>query len=85
MIPFTYFFRYMNTKEKWLLAIGTIGSILCGVLLPALAIVIGAITDTFDPRHLGSNIVDTMAKICGWVCLVGGVTMIFGYMYFAFW
>ena len=85
MIPFSYFFRYMNTKQKWLLAIGTVGSVLCGALLPALAVTLGAITDTFDPQNKGANLMETMKTITGWTCLIGGATMIFGYFYYAFW
>ena len=85
MVPFSYFFRYMSTKEKWLLTIGTIGSVLCGALLPALAVILGAITDTFDPSNKGADLMETMKSITGYTCLIGGVTMIFGYFYYAFW
>ncbi len=46
----------MTPKEKLLLAIGTIGAILCGAMLPALAVILGAITNTFDPRNTGSDV-----------------------------
>ena len=65
--------------------IGSISAVLCGVLLPSLAIVIGAVTDTFDPDNSISTIKDVMNVIAGYISLVGVGTWLFGYVYFGFW
>ena len=75
----------MTRKDKCLMYIGSISAVLCGVLLPSLAIVIGAVTDTFDPDNSISTIKDVMNVIAGYISLVGVGTWLFGYVYFGFW
>jgi hypothetical protein len=41
MIPISYFFRYLTPKEKFMLYFGTFSALIAGVLLPAVAIVMG--------------------------------------------
>jgi ATP-binding cassette subfamily B (MDR/TAP) protein 1 len=85
MIKFSKFFTYMTTKEKWLMFLGTVGALLAGFLLPCMAIAVGELTDTYDPRNGKDKILDNMKMICLYICLVGIASWIFGYMYFAFW
>ncbi len=51
MIKFSKFFTYMSRKEKALMILGTIGALLAGFLLPCMAIAVGELTNTFDPRN----------------------------------
>ena len=49
MVPFKIFFRYVSVKEKILIALGTISAIGCGGLLPSMSLIMGDITNSFDP------------------------------------
>jgi len=40
------------------MVIGTISAIICGLLIPSLAIVMGEITNTFDPDNTAKEIFD---------------------------
>ena len=85
MIKFSKFFTYMTGKEKALAILGTMGALIAGFLLPCMSIAIGALTDTYDPRNGKDKILDNMKKICLYICIVGIVSWIFGYVYYAFW
>jgi hypothetical protein len=50
-VPFKIFFRYLTFKEKIILAIGILAAIITGVLLPAVAIVMGQIVNVFAPDN----------------------------------
>lgn len=85
MINFSKFFTYMNCTQKFMMVIGTIGAIVAGVLLPSLAIVMGAVTNTYNPSNTKDQVLDQMKTITLYICLVGLGTWLFGYLYFAFW
>jgi hypothetical protein len=48
MINFFKFFEFMTIKEKWLMALGTIGAIIASFLLPCMAIAMGSVTNAFS-------------------------------------
>lgn len=50
-IKFSKFFTYVTFREKILMFVGTLGAIFAGALMPAISIVIGNISDTFDPDN----------------------------------
>lgn len=85
MFKFSKFFTYITTGERILLYIGTLSAIIAGALIPAIAIVMGDVTNTFDPDSTSANIFDTMKRIAVWITVVGGALWIFGYLYYAFW
>ena len=85
MVKFSIFFRYLTLKEKVLMWIGAFSAIACGALLPAIAIVIGEVTDTFDPDNSPDDILDTMKMLAVYITIVGLGTWLFGYVFFAFW
>jgi ATP-binding cassette, subfamily B (MDR/TAP), member 1 len=85
MVEFSKFFTYMTCKEKAMLIIGTIGAVCAGVLLPCIAIAMGAVTNTYNPSNTKDDVLDSMKLICLYICLVGLGTWLFGYFYFAFW
>lgn len=58
MINFSKFFTYMNCTQKFMMVIGTIGAIVAGVLLPSLAIVMGAVTNTYNPSNTKDQVLD---------------------------
>lgn len=64
---------------------GGLSAIFCGVLIPAIAIITGEVTNTFDPDNTKDETMDTMERLAGIISLVGLGTWIFGYMYYGFW
>jgi hypothetical protein len=85
MIKFSKFFTYIGKRDKVLMIIGSLGAVIAGLLLPCIALAMGAVTNTYDPRNTPDYILDQMKKICLYICLVGIGTWIFGYIYYAFW
>jgi hypothetical protein len=61
-----------------------IGAIITGALYPALAIVLGALTNTFDPHNSSADTVDKMRKLVIIIVCIGIISWIFAYMFFAF-
>ncbi len=61
-----------------------IGAIVAGALYPALAIVIGALTNAFDPNNASSEIVAKMRSLVIIIVIIGFGAWIFAYMFFAF-
>ena len=49
MINFSKFFQFISPKDKMMIAIGSMSAVLAGALLPTLAIVMGEVTNTFNP------------------------------------
>ena len=80
MVPFRFFFRYLTLKEKVLLFFGIFGA-----LLPSMALIMGDVTNTFDPDNTRDEILDTMGTLAWRITLVGVALWIFGYFYFGFW
>jgi len=85
MIPFSLYFRYLTPTDKLLVTIGSISAIVAGCLLPSMAIIMGEITNTFDPDNTADDIKDTMSWLAGIISIIGLGLWIFGYMYYAFW
>ena len=85
MIAFSNFFRFLTGRDKALMIIGTCAAVITGVLLPSLSIIMGEITNTFDPDNSAEDIKDTMATLSGYIAIVGLGTWVFGYIYFSFW
>jgi len=85
MIAFSTFFRYLTLADKFLIGIGSISAIIAGCLMPSMSIVMGEITNTFDPDNTADEIKDTMGTLAGYISLIGLGLWIFGYMYYAFW
>lgn len=85
MIKFSSFFRYLTIKDKLLISIGSISAVCCGCLLPSMSIMLGEVTNAFDPDNTADEILDTMSWI-GWIIsIIGACTWITGYFYYAFW
>lgn len=51
MIKFSKFFSYMTWRETTLVVTGTLGALIAGFLLPCMAIAVGELTATYDPRN----------------------------------
>jgi ATP-binding cassette subfamily B (MDR/TAP) protein 1 len=85
MIEMSKFFTYATRWEKMLMALGTIGAIIAGFLLPCISIAMGAVTNTYDPRNSQDQVLNDMKMICIYICLTGIGCWFFGYIYYAFW
>jgi ABC-type multidrug transport system fused ATPase/permease subunit len=75
----------MSRRDKFLLAVGTFAAIVGGCLVPSLAIIMGQITENFDPRKPKNEILDAMASLSGKISLVGLGLWVAGYLYYGFW
>lgn len=58
MIPISKFFTYLTRKDKVLMWIGTISSLIGGAVLPCMAIAMGEVTNSFDPRKSKEEALD---------------------------
>lgn len=58
MIEFKKFFTYMTKKDRTLMILGTLSSLIAGVLLPCISLAMGAITNTYDTRNNPNAILD---------------------------
>jgi ATP-binding cassette subfamily B (MDR/TAP) protein 1 len=85
MIKFSHFFKYATKRDRFLIALGSIGAVLCGVLMPSISIVMGSITNTFNPTNSPEDILHTMRNLAIYITLLGIGVWIFGYIYYAFW
>lgn len=85
MLKVSTFFRYINRREKFYMIIGTISAVFTGILLPGMAILIGLITNTYDPDNTPEDVFHQMEKLAGIITLVGAITWFFGYVYWGFW
>lgn len=63
---------------------GVIGSIVSGAIYPAIAIVLGEIIDAFDPASDPSDILEDMKQILIIFLIVGCITWVGTYMFYAF-
>lgn len=85
MIQFSAFFRYLRCRDKFLLIVGTVCAVLCGCLLPSMAIMMGLVTNAFNPTNSPDDILSLMQFIAWVISVIGFATWITGYFYFAFW
>ena len=84
-VNFCRFLKYNNRKENVLLALGSMGSICAGLLLPSISLVMGQVTTAFGP---GQDYSDTLSNISGIAIYIGIIAVsifVFGYLFFAFW
>ena len=70
-----------------MLIIGTIGAIIAGVLLPTIALIMGAVARAFggDSPQSQDDIAEAIGTTAKWVSLVAALLFIFAYVFFAFW
>jgi hypothetical protein len=84
MIPVSKFFKFISKRDKTLMILSNIAALVAGAILPCMAIIMGEVTNTFDPRKGSDEVLDTMRTIAIVVCMVGVGSLIFGYIYYAF-
>jgi hypothetical protein len=84
-IPFGDFFKYLTGKEKVLYYVGYLAGIIAGAIVPALGIIIGGITTSYDPDKTDTDINKGMLKMFISCQILGVCVWAFSYMYYAFW
>lgn len=85
MVPLSKYFTYVRGKDRALMIIGTVSAIVAGCLLPAMAIIMGAILNSFGYNDNKDEVLESMRWVCLFTCIVGIGIWIFGYIYYAFW
>ena len=83
-ISFFTFFRYLSTADRVLLYLGTLASILAGMILPSISVIMGNVTAAFTGGG-SSSIVDEMNFIASYVVMISVGLFITSYIFFAFW
>lgn len=68
-----------------MLAIGTLGAIIAGLMLPSIALIMGSIANNFGQDTDISNMSETIGKTSKLVAYVAVVIFVFSYIFFAFW
>jgi ATP-binding cassette subfamily B (MDR/TAP) protein 1 len=85
MVPFTYFFRFCGTRDKLMLAAGTVAVILAGGFIPALSLFLGTLLESLGPGSTGESTYNTMRWVCKWIMVIGCGELLVGYLYYALW
>lgn len=67
-----------------LLIFGTIGAIVAGAMYPALAVVIGQLTNAFSPENSPADTVHSMRNLVIYIVIIGIISWFFAYMFFGF-
>lgn len=65
--------------------LGTIGAIAGGGIVPALGIIIGKVTDAFNPNSSPSEVFNSMSDVAVFIMILAAVQWLACYLYFGFW
>ena len=84
-ISFFQLFKFYETKDKYLMIIGTIFSIVNGTSNPLVALLFGGISDDFGPGNNPDEIVDTAGRYSIYFLIIGICSFIASYLSFGFW
>jgi ATP-binding cassette subfamily B (MDR/TAP) protein 1 len=68
-----------------MLAIGTFGAIIAGLMLPSIALIMGSIANNFSGDADQYNMSETIGKTSKLVAAVAMVIFVFSYIFFSFW
>lgn len=79
------FYSFMTWREKIYFAIGLVGAIVGGALIPSLSLIIGDVTDTFKPTSSPTELLDAMKDVAKFIFILAILTWVFCYFYYAFW
>ena len=60
MLSISTFFRYINRREKFYMIIGTVSAVINGILMPGMAILVGLITNSYDPYNTPEDVFHQM-------------------------
>lgn len=84
-VSISKFFKYNSRKDNVMLAIGTMGAVIAGLMLPSIALIMGSIANNFGEDADTSNMSETIGKTSKLVAMVAVVIFVFSYIFFAFW
>jgi ABC-type multidrug transport system fused ATPase/permease subunit len=85
MIPYSYFFRYCTTKDKFMLTIGTISLALAGGFLPCVALLLSPMLDSLNPATAGESTYTVISWVAKWVTVIACGELASCYVYYALW
>ena len=76
------FFSILDFKNKTYLFIGLVSALLCGILQPGMSLVLGSVTDAFNPKNK-SSIEDIMLDLLWKIIVLGLAVWITAYIYYS--
>lgn len=80
------FFAYNDAKDNLMLAVGTIGAVVAGLLIPSIALIMASVAQSFgESGTSASAMADKVAGLTKSVALVAAAIFFFGYLFFALW
>jgi hypothetical protein len=79
------FFEYNTRKDNLMLAIGTFGAVIAGLMLPSIALIMGSIANNFGDDADNTNMSETIGNTSKLVGYVAAIIFVFSYIFFAFW
>ena len=80
-ISFFKFFKYLKTQDKILLFIGSLASVVAGMILPSISTIMGNVSEAFT----SGGSLDEMNYIASYVVLISAGLFVFSYIFYAFW
>ncbi|CDW88017.1 abc transporter family protein [Stylonychia lemnae] len=79
------FFQFTSKRDKIMILLGTISAVATGTLLPIIAILIGDISDAFEPLNDSDYKRASLSEISSKIGIVSFFIWFSGYIYFSFW
>jgi hypothetical protein len=81
-IPIMKFFTILDFKNKIYLMIGLVSALFCGILQPGMSLVLGSVTNAFNPNNKQS-IEDIMLDLLWKIIVLGVAVWITAYIYYS--
>jgi hypothetical protein len=84
MIGLIQVYKFSSTKDKLMVLIGIICSMLGGLLLPSIAIIMGELIEIYDPYATEEQISDAMIYLIKVMAALASAIWVLSYMQYAF-
>ena len=83
-VPLSELFRYRSKSDKVLFGVGLFASVLTGLAMPSFVILLGEVTNSFDPTSSASDTLEEIEFISMIFAIVSVAIWVITYVYFAF-
>lgn len=78
------FYSILPIDQKIMLAFGTMIAFACGLFMPSIALIFGAITATYDPKNTPEQVSEKMTETIKLVAIAAFIIWLLGYIYYSF-